>query len=331
VTLLATPLVALSLMGAATDAVPAPTPTPDPKSPKSAVAAADRAEVKLGEPFSVKVTVKHDPKERWSIAEDQGYAPFSLKGKSTKTAQEGSLAVDETTLTLALFQLGAHPVPDLKLVESTSSQPGQTAGTFTLPGPVIKGVAPEIEKDKQKRDIVGPVNVQVTTLRPLAWLAAAIGAAALIFLAVRLWRRRPRRAMELAAPSRPAHEIALDALSALEAKGLPHQGRFKLFHLELSEILRHYLGERYGMLAMDMTSSELLEDLAKRPTEGLSLSELAWICGQGDLAKFAKGAPTADDCKEALSLVRKNVLRTRPPEITPGAPPDVMAARKVGS
>jgi hypothetical protein len=326
VTFLSSPLLALSLLGAAADAVPAPV-----AAPKSAVAVADRTEVKLGEPFTVKVTVKHDPKERWAIAEDQGYAPFSLKAKSTKTTQEGALSVDETTLTLALFQLGAHPIPDLKLLGSTSPQPGQAVGTFDLPGPVIKGVAPEIEKDKEKRDIVGPVNVQVTTLRPLAWLAAALGAAALIFLAVRFWRRRPRRSPERITPSRPAHEVALDALAALEAKGLPHQGRFKIFHLELSEILRRYLGERYGMLAMDMTSSELLEDLAKRPTEGLSLSELAWICGQGDLAKFARGAPTADDCKEALSLVRKNVLRTRPPEITPGAPAEVMATRRVGS
>jgi hypothetical protein len=276
--------------------------------PKSAVASADRSEVRLGEPFAVKVTVKHDPKETWTVAPDQSYAPFSLRGKSRRSYKEGPLAVDEYSLALSLFLLGSHPVPDLKL-QGTS--PGQPAATFTLPGPVIKGIAPEIEKDKQKRDILGPVPVQVTTLRLLAWLAGALLLAAVVFFAVRQWRRRPRRALAVPVPIRPPHEVALEALSALEARGLPAKGQFKSFHLELSEILRRYLGDRYGIWALDMTSGELLEALGRIPTEGLSLSELSWVCGQGDLAKFAKGEPTADDCKQALTLVRQIVLRTR--------------------
>ena len=309
------PLLALSLLGAAGTSAPAlDAGTTATLTPKSAVALADHSEVRLGEPFVVKVTVKHEPKEHWSIAADQGYAPFSLISQSRRESRDGALAVDETSLTLALFQLGPHPVPDLKLQGTAASEP---AATFMLPGPVIKGVAPEIEKDKQKRDILPPVAVRVTTLRPLVWLAAAVAAALLIFLGIRFWRRRPRRAAETRVPTRPPHEIALEALSSLEAQGLPAQGRFKLFHLELSEILRRYLGDRYGMLALDMTTSELLEALGRRPTDGLSLSELAWVCGQGDLAKFAKGEPSADDCKQALTLVRQNVMRTRPPSATP--------------
>jgi hypothetical protein len=316
------PLLALSLLGAADEPAPAPA-----LAPKSAVALADHSEVRLGEPFVVKVTVKHDPKEHWSIAPDQSYAPFSLKSQSRHDSKDGSLAVDETSLTLALFQLGPHPIPDLKLQGTAPSQP---AAFFSLPGPVIKGVAPEIEKDKKKRDILGPVAVQVTTLRPLAWVAAALAAALLIFLGVRFWRRRPRRSTATLVPVRPPHEVALEALSTLESQGLPAQARFKLFHLELSEILRRYLGDRYGMFALDMTTSELLEALGRRPTDGLSLSELSWICGQGDLAKFAKGEPTADDCKQALTLVRQNVLRTRPPAVTPDGAVGA-TVRKVGT
>jgi len=310
VTPLCLPLLALSLLGAAEESAPAPT-----FAPKAAVALADHSEVRLGEPFVVKVTLKHEPKEQWTIAPDQGYAPFSLKAQSRRETKDGALTVDEISLTLALFQLGPHPIPDLKL---QGTAPGLPAATFMLPGPVIKGVAPEIEKDKEKHDILGPVAVQVTTLRPLAWLAAALAAALLVFLGVRFWRRRPRRSLAALVPVRPPREVALEGLASLEGQGLPAQGRFKLFHLELSEILRRYLGDRYGILALDMTTSELLEDLARRPTDGLSLSELAWVCGQGDLAKFAKGEPTADDCKQALTLVRQNVLRTRPPEIMPG-------------
>jgi hypothetical protein len=315
VTPLALPLLALSLVSAADEPPPAPA-----LAPKSAVAVADHSDVRLGEPFIVKVTVKHEAKEHWSIAPEQSYAPFNLRSQSLLQSKDGALGVDELTLTLALFQLGPHPVPDLKL-QGTAPGPAKEqpiTATFMLPGPVIKGVAPEIEKDKEKRDILGPVPVQVTTLRPLLWIAGALAAALLVFLGVRFWRRRPRRSAEALIPVRPPHEVALEQLATLEAQGLPAQGRFKLFHLELSEILRRYLGDRYGILALDMTTSELLEDLGRRPTDGLSLSELAWVCGQGDLAKFAKGEPTTDDCKQALTLVRQNVQRTQPPALLPG-------------
>jgi hypothetical protein len=309
-------LLALSLLGAAE-------PT---GGPKSAVARADHSEVRLGEPFVVNLTVKHDPKEAWSVATDQSYAPFSLRGQSRRTYREGPLVVDELKLTLALFLLGPHPVPDLKLQGSTAGQPD---ATFNLPGPVIKGVAPEIEKDKEKRDILGPVAVRVTTLRLLGWLAAALLLAGLVFGAVRLWRRRPHRELAVPVPIRPPHEVALEALSRLEAKGLPAKGQFKVFHLELSEILRRYLGERYGIWALDMTTGELLDALGRLPTEGLSLSELSWVCSQGDLAKFAKGEPTADDCKQALTLVRQTVLRTRTPQRAAEGGPTLV--RRVGT
>ena len=296
---------------------------PCPRAEVRGRAVADHSDVRLGEPFVVKVTVKHEAKEHWSIAPDQSYAPFNLRSQSIHQSKDGALGVDELTLTLALFQLGPHPVPDLKLQGTAPGPPKGKADHRDLPAPRAgdrKGVAPEIEKDKEKRDILGPVPVQVTTLRPLLWIAGALAAALLVFLGVRFWRRRPRHSAETRIPVRPPHEVALEQLATLEAQGLPAQGRFKLFHLELSEILRRYLGDRYGILALDMTTSELLEDLGRRPTDGLSLSELAWVCGQGDLAKFAKGEPTTDDCKQALTLVRQNVQRTQPPAPLPGNP-----------
>ena len=60
-----------------------------------------------------------------------------------------------------------------------------------------------------------------------------------------------------------------------------------------------------------MTSSELLDELGRRSTDGLRLTDISWICTQGDMAKFAKGHPSAHDCKEALSLVRQIVVKTR--------------------
>ncbi|MHB8416520.1 MAG: hypothetical protein ACYDCL_00485 [Myxococcales bacterium] len=308
-----------ALLLAALAAQPAPAHAPDWSGPDAASAKASKTSVRLGEPFEVTVEIKHPRGESWSLDPRQNLAPFSLLGQSQATeVAVGPVEVTRLTLKLALFKLDENALPALQLVARDAKG---AAHAFSLPGPTVKGVAPDLSRDHEKRDIHNPVPVVVRSYRPL-WLALGVLAAlALLIWGALWWRRRPRR--ERAAPARPevpADEAALAALGKLEEEGLPAQGRFKEFHLRLSLLLRDYLGSRYAFHALDMTSTELLGELGRRPTEGLRLADISWLCTQGDLAKFAKAQPSTDDCKEALSLVRQTVIRTRVrPPAAPGA------------
>ncbi len=294
------------------------TPSSTWPGPDSASAKADRSEVRLGEPFTVTVTVKHAPGERWSLAPKQSLKPFVIVGAPPKAeaAPAGTREVTTLSLRLALFELDSRTVPDLGLVATD----GRASHDFSLPGPTVKGVAPDLAKDRGRRDIAGPLSFYVRNLR-LLWIAlGALGALALAAAGIVWWRRRPARARAAPdAPPRPEDELALEALARLEAEGLASQGRAKEFHLRLSEALRGYLGARYGIFALDMTSAELIDRLERLPTSGLRLADVSWVCAQGDLAKFAKAQPTPDDCKQALDLVRQTILRTRRPRPPDGA------------
>ncbi|HUB06619.1 MAG TPA: hypothetical protein VMB50_06445 [Myxococcales bacterium] len=297
----------------------APPTAPDWSGPDAASAKASKTDVRLGEPFDVIVEVKHARGESWSLDPRQKLAPFALLGQSqaTEIAQD-PIEVTRLTLKLALFKLDQNAVPALDLVARDAKG---VSHAFSLPGPTVKGIAPDLGKDHQKRDIHNPVPVTVKDYRPL-WLALGVLAAlALAVWGFLWWRRRPRRERAApAAPPIPADEAALAQLGRLEEEGLPAKGRFKEFHLRLSLVLRSYLEVRYSFSALDMTSTELLDALGRRSTEGLQLADISWICMQGDLAKFAKAQPSADDCKQALSLVRQTVIRTRVrPTAAPGA------------
>jgi hypothetical protein len=290
--------------------------------PKSATATAQRTEVHLGEPFTVTVEIRHDKGEVWTLKPGAKLDPFSLRSVTSAVAPApaGDLETTRLTLELALFQLGPHVVPDLELVAAMpTAKPPQSPHAFSLPGPEVKAI-PTPGGSKQKSDIRGPVPFKVTSFRVLLYLLAALALIAAAWLAIRAWRKRPRRELTVLTPAVPEDQLALEALTALESQGLPAGGRFKEFHLALSEILRRYLGERYGILGLDMTSEELYQSLARLPSEGLSLNDLSWVCAQGDLAKFAKAAPTVDDCRQALQLVRQLVVRTRRAPVAASAP-----------
>lgn len=317
---------AASNPGGAASAVAGPPPAAAPAwpGPRSATATAEQTEVRLGQPFTLVIEVRHDKGEHWRLKGGEKLDPFKLRAQA-QTDQSGSDA-DTTRINveLALFALGAHAVPDLTLVAEKGGAPPHE---FNLPGPLVKGT-PAPGSDKEKRDIRGPVPLRVTSWQVLYWALGGVALAVAIALAIRAWRRRPRREKHLRVVPVPEDRTALEGLSMLEAEGLPGCGEFKVFHLRLSGILRRYLSDRYGILALDMTSEELYHSLARLPSEGLSLADLAWVNAQGDLAKFAKGTPTVDDCRQALQLVRQLVVRTRR---LPQSPSAELAPKRVSA
>ena len=72
---------------------------------------------------------------------------------------------------------------------------------------------------------------------------------------------------EPAGPSRPAHEVALERLTALLAEGLLQKGAVPLFVQRLmDDVLRSYLEDRFDASAGTRTTRELCEALLSLST-----------------------------------------------------------------
>ncbi|UCE03798.1 MAG: hypothetical protein JSW67_06320 [Candidatus Latescibacterota bacterium] len=147
-----------------------------------------------------------------------------------------------------------------------------------------------------------------------AWVLPAV-LAFLLLLAAIWWARRRRQPAEPAvplAPPRPAHEVALAELRKLESLRLPYDGRIKEHYVRLSEILRTYLEDAraFQVAALEETTYEIVRELEeKQYTRGV-VDEVAAMCGEADLVKFAKHQPTVEECIEALERLRRFLLQT---------------------
>ena len=96
-------------------------------------------------------------------------------------------------------------------------------------------------------------------------------------------------------PKLPPHEQAIKELDEIKQQKLWQQGRSKEYYTLITDTLRKYIEERFGINAMEMTSGEIL-DLIRKNSEAQSVYEnLRQILQLADFVKFAKMNPLPDE------------------------------------
>jgi Domain of unknown function (DUF4381) len=135
---------------------------------------------------------------------------------------------------------------------------------------------------------------------PWAVLAAPLTLAALAW-GLRFRRARPRRML-------PPDQRALQDLRRMEQTPDLDSAAF---HTTLSNVVRRYLAERFGLPATRQTTAEFLETVRRMgrlpPEEQALLRDLLERC---DLAKFAPVGASAESCRETAFLAQGFVERT---------------------
>ena len=164
------------------------------------------------------------------------------------------------------------------------------------------------------RDIRGPLGMPLGVMRlVLGALLLLVVAALLYAVARRLWSRGDQPARPTPGPlMRPAHELALEALDALEESSLLERGQVKEYHIEASDILRTYVERHFRVTALEMTTHEVLVALQHAGVEEPFTRGLREFLETCDRVKFAKVRPDPAACRVLLEDGRALVLATAP-------------------
>lgn len=145
----------------------------------------------------------------------------------------------------------------------------------------------------------------------LAWpwllaLVVLLAVAALTGLRYWLaWRTRARR--------QSAYAIAVARLDALMARPRPAEApAVDAFFVELSDLVRHYLEDRFGLHAPELTTEEFLEVATGSPDLGAAHQRfLQDFLRRADQVKFARHMPDADYMEQVLHAARRFLDQTR--------------------
>ncbi|MFK7898134.1 MAG: hypothetical protein AB8G23_20045 [Myxococcota bacterium] len=141
-----------------------------------------------------------------------------------------------------------------------------------------------------------------------AWLLGILAVAALA--APFVWRAWAT--MRVQARQRSAYEVARTELDALLSAGLPGADRMDGFYVELTQIVRSYLEDRFALRSPELTTQEFLMVMGRSPDLARSHQQLLRdFLEQADLVKFAGHRPSEEVVAESVAAAERFLEDTR--------------------
>lgn len=164
----------------------------------------------------------------------------------------------------------------------------------------------------QLHDIKGQKRYPLTPREVAPWVMAFWLAAGLVILVVCLLLVRKRRTTgEVAAVRDPAHVVALRALDKWRDEAFWAPERQKAFYSGITDTLKTYIEERFGVDAPEMTTAELFDALRDEKSIPADLrEELRGVFECADFVKFAKHVASGEENARALPTAVRFVNST---------------------
>ena len=273
----------------------------------------------IGDPVSVRLLIEtaDDPLPiRQQLGPELG--PFTVLDEqwSEQTADTGR-RIWLWSATIAAYETGEQEFPALFVAAESADAPGWETEPFTIDVvSVLEDVGSEAG-EVEIADLKGPASVAANLL-PL--VLAGVVLVVLLAVAALLWWLNRRYAARLAAVPAvedpfariPPHEWAFAQLRKL----LDEQGRSSSdrFYERLAWILKRYLGGRYRVDLLELTTDEVRPALEQAGSPSTALARITPVLGGCDAVKFAKYRPSEVERKEIVERVYGIIDQTKPVE-----------------
>lgn len=279
----------------------------------------DSHSILIGSPFQYHIQVKHGAKTQvqWPAFQDTlGAFEILEKGEIDSSSGKNGI-VEEQSLTITSFQPGLKTVPAQRF---TYQQKGDTAtkalATDTFQ---VKVQTVAVDTSESIKPVKGIYDFPLTFSEIWPYIAIGLGVILLIILGIWLykrWQRKPQQTIKQQ-PTKHPHEIAIEKLEDLNNQRLWQEGYVKEYHDQLTDIVREYLEGVYQIQALELTTSEIMNQLAEKPLAQHQKDQLRKIFNNADLAKFAKANPSPEANQEAIKIAFAFIRETKEPEEQP--------------
>ena len=173
----------------------------------------------------------------------------------------------------------------------------------------------EVQQQADIKDVKEPITI------PLDWkliLLIALIVLIVLGLGIFFYRRYKKKKTEQTVIKKiikiPAHVRALSALDNLESEQLWQKGNVKEYHSNITGIIRSYFEERFRLPALELTTSEQMQQLRNVREAKSIMEETNQFLNNADMVKFAKFIPLPSVNDEMMKQAKDIVTKTIPQE-----------------
>jgi hypothetical protein len=279
----------------------------------------DSAQYKVGAWILLHVDAELPPAvDSLAVAVKDSLGPFEILNIDSSPAKAGH---QQWQFRLTIFDTGKVSIPPV-VFSYRNRGDTLTRVAYSNSIPLTISSIP-VDLKGEIKDIKPPLDAPWKFEDFLPYLIAL---AVIILLGLAYWyyrRLKKRREASYVAPKPdiPPWRVALAALHTLEDQRLWQQGRVKEFYSATTEIIRRFLEDQYGLLALESTSDEIMSQLKPLSAAQSLLKEFRSFFTTADLVKFAKYLPTPEENEQELTWAY-HFARTMTPHPTVPSPGD---------
>ncbi|MDE7346159.1 MAG: hypothetical protein K2N48_05415 [Muribaculaceae bacterium] len=215
-------------------------------------------------------------------------------------SREGGRVIERLRVPVQVFDSGFYRFPSFVYLTSVDS-----VGSNEVELSVVPVKVGENDAISDYRDISDPSDRSFWDWMPdwlydLWWMWLIL--MAVIVAAIYFGRKYRKTGKFITLPEKPQPKpwtVALERLENLKSKNLWENGMEKEYFTQLTDILRDYLNDRFGINAMEMTSRQIMQTLADQADVRDHRGYVRKILDVADFVKFAKVRPLPADNVEA--------------------------------
>ncbi len=251
----------------------------------------DSVEILIGEQahLQLDVTMPQGARLEWPKVKERQYVVPGLEvveASAPDTIEtDGDKLKVRRLYTITSFDENLYAIPALSVKVDGKSYKGGTAA--------LKVITMDVDT-LHPNQFFPPKDVQDNPFlwsewSPYFWLSLLLVILGLLafYLIIRLRENKPIITKIRIVRRMPAHQRALNEIEKIKGEHLQSSEDQKTYYTQLTDTLRKYIQERFGFSAMEMTSSEIIENLRATGDKKM-LGELQELFTTADLVKFAK-------------------------------------------
>lgn len=266
----------------------------------------DKKEILIGDQakFNISFKASKGMKIYWPEIKDTLVSKVEILEKSgidTTYSEDRKNFTLSQNVTVTSFDSGYYAIPPVSI---SYTREGDTTVFRELSQAMLLSVKTvPVDTAKSIKDIKPILNARYTFREALPWILLFLALAAAAYYIYVYFKKGKKALPAFKLPEKPKllpHQVALDALEELHRKKLWQAGLIKQYHTELTDIVRQYISDRFGIHAIEMTSDEISFAVEHLAISKSAKEKLRHVLVLSDLVKFAKNQPLPTENEQSF-------------------------------